>query len=90
MNLENEDTEAVWAEVKIGDKLLIICSTYLPPHTPVDKQLRYLDQLTDSVTQAQAHSPELIIIMGDFNGGTAGYNQMHQDTHQLTLLIINF
>ena len=69
VNLENDDTEAVWAKVKIGDKLLIICSTYLPPHTPVDKQLRYLDQLTDSVTQAQAHSPELIIIMGDFNGG---------------------
>ena len=68
-NLENDDIEAIWVKVKVRDKLLIICSTYLPPQTPADSQSRFLDQLTDSVTQAHAHSPELLIVMGDLNGG---------------------
>lgn len=68
-SLENDDIEALWVKIKIKGKLLVICSTYLPPHTPADKQERYLEHLTDGVTQARALSPELIVIMGDLNGG---------------------
>ena len=68
-NLDNDDIEAIWVQVKVKDKLVIICSTYIPPHMPADKQSRYLDQLTDSVTQAHSHSPEALVVMGDLNGG---------------------
>ena len=68
-HLENDEVEAVWAKIKINDKFLVICSTYLPPHATSERQTRFLDYLTDSVTQANAHSPELIFIMGDFNAG---------------------
>ena len=68
-DLENDDFEAIWAKVRIKDKTVIICSTYLPPHTPAEKQLRYLDHMTDAITRAQAHSPDVIAIMGDLNGG---------------------
>ena len=68
-DLENDEFEAIWAKVRIKDKTAIICSTYLPPHTPAEKQLRYLDHMTDAITRAQAHSPEVIAIMGDLNGG---------------------
>ena len=63
------DFETVWVKVRVKDKLIIICSTYLPPHTPADKQSRYLHHLTDSVTQAHSHSPDMVAIMGDLNGG---------------------
>ena len=68
-NLEHDDIEAIWVQVKVKDKLIIICSTYLPPHVPAEQQSRYLDQLTDSVTQAHSHSPEALFVMGDLNGG---------------------
>ena len=74
-NLENDDIEAIWVKIQVKDKLLVVCSTYLPPHTPADKQSHYLEQLTDSVTQAHAHSPELIVILGDFNGGNCWLGQ---------------
>ena len=68
-DLENADFESIWVKVRIRNKLAIICSTYLPPHTLAEKQTQYLDHLTDSVTRAHAHSPDFVAIMGDLNGG---------------------
>ena len=69
IELENDEFETIWVKVRVKEKSFVICSSYLPPHTPADKQSRFLDQLTDSVTRAHAYSPELVAIMGDLNGG---------------------
>lgn len=67
--LENDDFESVWVKIKIKNKYIFVCSSYLPPQTPADKQIQYLDYITDSVTKAYAHSPALVAIMGDQNAG---------------------
>ena len=67
--LENDEFESVWVKIKVKNKQMFICSSYLPPHTPADKQIRYLDYLTDSVTKAYAHSPALVAVVGDQNAG---------------------
>ena len=67
--LENDEFESVWVKIKVKNKQMFICSSYLPPHPPADKQIRYLDYLTDSVTKAYAHSPALVAVVGDQNAG---------------------
>ena len=69
IDLENDEFEAVWVKIKVKNKQIIICSSYLPPHTPADNQQRYLDFLTDSVTKAYARSPALVAVLGDQNAG---------------------
>ena len=66
---ENEEFEAVWVKIKMKNACVIICSNYLPPHSPAEKLTRFLDYITDCIMRAQAHLPTAIIITGDHNAG---------------------
>ena len=48
-DLESEDIEWIWAQVKIGDDTVIVCCTYMPPDPTAQQQLYFCDQLKDSV-----------------------------------------
>ena len=67
--LDNEEIEAVWIKIKVKNTCIVVCSSYLPPHSTADKQQHVLDYLTDSVSQAQEHLPSAIIVAGDMNAG---------------------
>ena len=66
---ENEEFEAVWVKIKMNSACVIICSNYLPPHSPAEKQIRFLDYITDCVMRAQEHLPTAVVITGDHNAG---------------------
>ena len=66
---DNEEFEAIWVKIKIKHACIIVCCNYLPPKTPADKQVRFLDYISDCVVRAQEHLPIAIIIAGDQNAG---------------------
>ena len=67
--LDCDDIEAVWIKIRVDNECIIVCSCYLPPNAPAEKQIRFLDYFSDSVTQVQEHLPTAIIVAGDMNGG---------------------
>lgn len=62
-DLENEELEAIWLELRCVNKKFLICNCYRPPNTPVC----FWDKLSDSIEQAKEGSINDIIITGDFN-----------------------
>ena len=67
--LENDDIEAVWTKIRINNACVIVCSCYLPPKASAEKQIRFLDYLSETVSQAQEHLPTAVVVAGDMNGG---------------------
>ena len=66
--LENDDIEAVWTKIRINNACVIVCSCYLPPKASAEKQIRFLDYLSETVSQAQEHLPTALVVAGDMNG----------------------
>lgn len=67
--LNSDFFETIWVKVKIKKTTLLLCSTYLPPHTDSDKRSEFLDYLSDSVLEAQKFCPGMIALVGDLNAG---------------------
>ena len=67
--LELEGVEWVWVKVRLKREIIMICCIYLPPNQNIVDFKYFLDTLSDSVAQAQAHLPSVITILGDFNLG---------------------
>ena len=68
-DLELEDVEWVWCLLKIQKTTLLLCSVYVPPNLSSSQYSLFLNRLTESISLAQMHSPDNIIILGDFNAG---------------------
>ena len=68
-HLENDAFEALWVKVKVHRATIVLCSCYLPPNTAANQQTVFLDYLTDSVSEAQRYSPDLVTVVGDCNAG---------------------
>ena len=68
-NIEIGDEEWIWAKIKTKDFTLIISCIYLPPHLLVDRFRTFLDSFTEATCQAQMHTPNALITLGDFNTG---------------------
>ena len=67
--LEFEDTECLWIKIRVQNETIIICCVYFPPNQNSTQLKCFLDNLSDSVMQAQTHLPSSITIVGDFNVG---------------------
>ena len=67
-SLELSGEEWIWAKIKVKNVTFLICSIYLPPHLSALRQQEFTDRLTDSITLAQTHSPN-ILLTGDLNVG---------------------
>ena len=68
-HLECELFETLWVKIKFHKTTLLLCSVYLPPNTTSDRQSQFLDYLSDCVLEAKQHSPDLLVLVGDFNAG---------------------
>ena len=68
-NLECGEIEWIWAKIKVKDKLIIVCCTYIPPNTDANWKNIFLEHLADSVNLAKTYNPSNILIFGDFNAG---------------------
>ena len=67
-SLELPEEEWVWVKIKVKSSSFVLCSTYLPPHLTAQRQQEFIDRLTDSITLAQIHSPN-VLLTGDLNVG---------------------
>ena len=70
-SLESNSFETIWVKVRVQKSTLLICSSYLPPHTAAHKQCEFLDYLSDSILEAQKYLPDLITLVGDWNAGNS-------------------
>ena len=78
--LETNDVEGVWAKIKTTRFTLMICCTYIPPHSTAEQLQHFSDHLTDSVCQAQIYNPTATVICGDLNTGNI-YLDHHKYNH---------
>ena len=67
--LKTDTFETLWVKVKAKKATIVVCSCYLPPNTNADRQAEFLDYLTDSISEAQKYSPDLVTVIGDCNAG---------------------
>ncbi len=61
--MEIANLEAVWIEVKINSKSILIGGFYRPPNSNRD----YIDRVYESLDRAKNSSISNIVVMGDFN-----------------------
>ena len=81
--LELSEHEWLWAKIKLPALTLIICCTYLPPNLSAQQQQSFIDDFSESVCEAQKHSPAAILTLGDFNTGNI-YLDHHHHNHNGT------
>ena len=67
-SLELPGEEWIWVKIKVKRVTFFLCAIYLPPHPSAERQQDFIDRLTDSITLAQAHSPN-VLLTGDLNVG---------------------
>ena len=83
--------EAMWHELRICNKRLLLCTCYRPPNVGVD----FWDRLSESLELARQSTTNDILIIGDLNAdpnayhGTklkefSDYNCMHINVHEPT------
>ena len=83
-DLELNGIEWIWCLVKIKKISLVICAVYVPPNMSSGQYQTFLNKLTESMTLAQAHSPNNIIILGDFNAGNTFISQKYKNHSPLS------
>ncbi len=62
-DLEVTNLEAIWVEVKIKSRTILIGGIYRPPNSKAD----YTDRIHESIERAKSLSMNNIIVTGDFN-----------------------
>ena len=67
--LELEDEEWIWAKIKTQNLNLVICCIYLPPNLTASRLQLFIDRFSESICLAQKYSPNVIMVLGDFNTG---------------------
>ena len=88
-SIESISFEAIWIKVRVHKSTLLICSAYLPPNTTTEKQSEFLDYLSDSVTEANKFSPDLIALVGDWNAGNCWLSPINRYHTPVTPFEIN-
>ena len=83
-DLELDDVEWVWCLLKIQKTTLLLCSVYVPPNLSSSQYSLFLNRLTESISLAQIHSPDNIMILGDFNAGNTFLDPKFQNHSPLT------
>ena len=78
--LELGDEEWVWAKIKLRDTSLLICCVYLPPNSTAERLQVFIDNLTESASQATIQNSTATLILGDFNTGNIYLDQQY-DRH---------
>jgi len=66
-DLEFNDIEMLWVEIKLP-KLNLLCGVcYRPPGNCIDNTAHFLDCLQNSIDKIKQRPQDLIVLMGDFN-----------------------
>ena len=83
-HLEIDGIEWIWCLIKIKSITLIICSLYLPPKSTTNQHSEFLQKFSECITLAELHSPDNILILGDFNAGNTFLNPKFTNHSQIT------
>ena len=67
LDLENDELEALWFEIKVSKCSILVCNLYRPPSSTVV----YWSVLRDMLESAASEGKELILL-GDFNCNVSG------------------
>ena len=73
--LELDDEEWIWAKIKTQKLNLLVCCVYLPPNLSSHRVQLFIDRFSESISLAQTHSPDAILLLGVFNTGNVYLDQ---------------
>ena len=95
-DLEHDIAEAIWLEIKLKQKKIILAFIYRPPNEHTISYKTWSNYMDDAISSAYAEDKN-IIILGDFNIDLLGKHP-HQDSswssvienYELSQLITNY
>ena len=73
--LEVGNEEWIWAKIKTKQFTLLICCTYLPPNSTMERLQNFSEHFEEAVCLAQSQTPTTTLILGDFNTGNIYLDQ---------------
>jgi hypothetical protein len=76
--LEFQDTDLLWVEIKLNHKKILVGSCYRPPGQSADEITTFMSNLEDSLDLAFSQHPESIILLGDLNDTCTTWESDHK------------
>ncbi len=66
-DLEDNDTEILWVELRLKNKKVLFATCYRPPGATALQVDNFIDNFSSQVENAMNENPDALILVGDFN-----------------------
>ncbi|CAC5398420.1 unnamed protein product [Mytilus coruscus] len=86
--LEIQGLEFLCIEVKTKDKSILVSVCYRPPTVTANERRKFIDNFTAVVENMKSHSPDVCLILGDFNDRCVSWFDSHSHS-ELGLSLFN-
>ncbi len=77
-DLEKNDTEILWVELRLRDKRVLFATCYRPPGATALQVDAFIDSLSNQVECAMNDNPDALIMVGDFNDRCVHWDDRHE------------
>ncbi len=77
-DLEKNDTEVLWVELRLKDKRVLFATCYRPPGATALQVDYFIDSLSNQVECAMNENPDALIMVGDFNDRCTHWDDRHE------------
>ncbi|VDI55735.1 Hypothetical predicted protein [Mytilus galloprovincialis] len=86
--LEIQGLEFLCIEVKTKDKSILVSVCYRPPNVTANERKKFTDSFTAVIENMKSHSPDVCLILGDFNDRCVSWFDSHSHS-ELGLTLFN-
>ncbi len=77
-DLEKNNTEILWVELRLKDKKVMFGTGYRPPGATALQVDEFIDSLSEQVENVLNENPDALIIVGDFNDRCTHWDDRHE------------
>ncbi len=88
-DLEKNNTEILWAEIRLQSKKVLLGVAYRPPGMTSLQVDDFLDSLNDQIENAANENPDALLLLGDFNDRCVHWDDRHASS-EMGLKFYNF
>ncbi len=79
-DLESNDTENLWVELRFKNKKVLFATCYRPPGATALQVDSFIDSLSQQIESAQNDNPDALILVGDFNDRCTHWDDRHESS----------
>ncbi len=88
-DLESNDTEVLWVELRLKDKKVLFATCYRPPGASALQVDAFIDSFSNQIENAMNENPDALIMVGDFNDRCTHWDDRH-DRSEMGLKFYNY